>query len=68
MVLRVYGFATQIEALRFEWKFQHPLKSTMCRDMVKNCVKGKIGSFSRKMQELRVLLHLHPHLSIAYGC
>ena len=62
MVVRVSGFKTKVDALKFEWKWQHARKSKMCRALIIAQVRGKIGSLPRKMQELNVLLSLHPRL------
>ena len=53
MVLVVYGFPTQVQALQFEWAWQHPEKSLDVRGIAarlgrqkRHGVGGKVGGRS----------------------
>lgn len=63
MVLKIIGFKNKIEALQIEWMWQHPLKSKKTRGLIRQMKqKGKIGSYSRKLKELQIILSLFPTL------
>lgn len=51
MILCVYGFACQVEALQFEWAWQHPLKSLVVREAA-----GRIPSSVRGLKKQFYLL------------
>jgi len=63
IVTYVTGFKTQQEALKFEWMFQHTLKSKASRAIIKENMYRKHGfgpaySAKRKVAELRFILTL----------
>lgn len=55
MALVVYGFPTRVQALQFEWAWQHPEKSKAVREVVRALKKhqkygtaGKVGAAANK--------------------
>ncbi|BDA45873.1 probable structure-specific endonuclease subunit SLX1 at N-terminal half [Coccomyxa sp. Obi] len=59
MVLVVYGFPTKVQALQFEWAWQHPEKSLAVRDLVAE-LKGtrKSAGLTGAKGKLRLLILL----------
>ena len=71
MILKVTGFKTNKEALKFEWMFQHPGTCARSRAAMKDAgLTEKDTSLKNKKRQLRVLLKLpnHKHLFIIKNC
>lgn len=52
MVLVVHGFPTQVQALQFEWAWQHPDKSKVVRTVVQGLKKHQKYGTAGKVREL----------------
>ncbi|MEW5305212.1 MAG: hypothetical protein WDW36_007769 [Sanguina aurantia] len=60
MTLVLYGFPTQVQALQFEWAWQHPLKSKLVRAAATQLGKAKMMGLKGKVLLLHEMLHLSP--------
>ncbi|KAK9829025.1 hypothetical protein WJX72_003481 [[Myrmecia] bisecta] len=60
MVLVVYGFSTQVQALQFEWAWQHPLKSKAVRAVAESLGTRKMAGTKGKVALLMDMLNLAP--------
>jgi len=57
MVLCVHGFCTQVEALQFEWAWQHPTRSLAVRDAAA-CIPASVKGFKKQIHLLFTMLNL----------
>jgi len=57
MVLCVHGFCTQVEALQFEWAWQHPTRSLAVRDAAA-CIPASMQGFKKQIHLLFTMLNL----------
>ncbi|PRW45693.1 Structure-specific endonuclease subunit SLX1 [Chlorella sorokiniana] len=60
MVLVVYGFPTQVQALQFEWAWQHPEKSLGVRDIAAKLGRKKRYGVAGKVLLLMEMLRGEP--------
>lgn len=63
MALVLHGFATQVQALQFEWAWQHPERSTAARGAVVAMSKAQ-----RMGAKGKVWLPLQSAVSHAHTC
>jgi structure-specific endonuclease subunit SLX1 len=62
------GFTSKRKALQFEWMYQKPTKSLKSRHLIRGRRGlGKLGTVDRKLNELRLILPLFPHLTVHYS-
>ncbi len=60
MVLVLYGFTTQVQALQFEWAWQHPEKSKAARVVAAGMKKSQRYGAKGKVRLLVGMLHESP--------
>eukprot|EP00892_Ulva_mutabilis_P009268 jgi/Ulvmu1/6713/UM030_0046.1 len=60
MVMVVYGFASQRHALQFEWAWQHPEKSHLCKPIYAEWQKRGLRSADAQVKLAAEMLSLHP--------
>ncbi|CAK9230150.1 unnamed protein product [Sphagnum troendelagicum] len=57
MVLCVHGFCTQVEALQFNWAWQHPTRSLAVRAAAA-CIPASMQGFKKQIHLLFTMLNL----------
>lgn len=60
MTLVVYGFPTQVQALQFEWAWQHPTKSKAVRKVATQIGQSGSRGVKGKIRLMIEMLHLSP--------
>ncbi|CAD7698534.1 unnamed protein product [Ostreobium quekettii] len=60
MVLVIYGFLTQTQALQFEWAWQHPTKSKAVRAAAEKLGTKGMKGLKGKVNVLHEMLHTSP--------
>ena len=60
MALVLYGFPTQVQALQFEWAWQHPAKSKAVRSTAASIGRSGQQGVKGKIRLMLAMLHLSP--------